>query len=432
MNFALRLKYWDDYFSSIKTSLENCIHVPGILSFDTVACIFSLWRLKKWVFVGSTREPLPVISRMAAKANAQVGIVTESMLLLQDTIQIESLGSYFSIRDHDLNQLCTAIQSSGTMGEPSISFHTFSHHFVNAEAACHNAQFNEKSVWLISLPLFHISGLSIIMRALHMGARVCIASQRTACVLLQESRISHVSLVLTQLQEMLDNLLICRRLQDLTALVLGGGPMPASLWYKANKLDLPLIFSYGSTQMASQISATCLKTKMKNYNSGYILDKRIVSIGVGGELFLDGECLAANLKGPIASGDLGFFGSDKELHIIGRKDNLIISGGEKIQAEEVESALLECFGVLQAFVVAVQDKKYQQRPVAFIQMQNTCELSPKLLRQSLENRLAKYKIPDFFWDLCPHLKQVQGVKVNRNLLQGIAERILTDMSHGSH
>jgi len=423
MNFARRLKHWDEYFQALNKSLADCIYVPGILSFDTLACMMALWKQKKRVFLGSTRDTPQGTVRMIAKAQAQPDVFVDSMILMQDEIQIEGFDSYFSLKNQDLNQLVTAIQSSGTTGEASISIHAFKHHQANAVHASENAKFNQEGVWLISLPLFHVSGLSIIMRALFVQGRICITPFKIEKILLQEPRITHVSLVATQLEEMLSNPLLCSRLKKLTAITLGGGPIPIRLLHKASELALPLIVSYGCTQMASQVSATPIAVSPREDGAGQVLLQRVVHVASDGELWIDGDCLAANLIGPIASGDLGFFDDKKNLHIIGRKDNLIISAGEKIQAEEIETALLENPDVLQVIVVAVQDKKYQQRPAAFVQMRDASMLCVKNLRNFLENRLAKYKIPDFFWAWPSFLVNNPQIKVQRYLLKTLAERM---------
>ncbi|MEX2015207.1 MAG: hypothetical protein WD873_01130, partial [Candidatus Hydrogenedentales bacterium] len=77
------------------------------------------------------------------------------------------------------------------------------------------------------------------------------------------------------------------------------------------------------------------------------------------------------------------------------KDNLIISGGENIQPEEIEAALLAIPGVLRAAVLPVPDPTYGQRPVAFV-MTASGEMDGAALRDELAAHLAKYKLPDRF------------------------------------
>ena len=103
------------------------------------------------------------------------------------------------------------------------------------------------------------------------------------------------------------------------------------------------------------------------------------------------------------------------LVVIGRRDNLFISGGENIYPEEIEFALLALSGVHQAVVVPLSHREYGQRPVAFVDG-NLGQVDG--WRKALAERLPSYKIPDRFlpWPA------VTGLKPNRRELQRLAEQ----------
>ena len=88
---------------------------------------------------------------------------------------------------------------------------------------------------------------------------------------------------------------------------------------------------------------------------------------------------------------------DGRLHVIGRMDRLINSGGEKIDPAEVEAALLHIEGIEEALVVGVPDPEWGQRVVAYY---TGAEVSG--LKEQLRQWLAPYKVPKS-WIRCDAL-----------------------------
>ena len=82
------------------------------------------------------------------------------------------------------------------------------------------------------------------------------------------------------------------------------------------------------------------------------------------------------------------------LKIIGRIDNMFISGGENILPEEIENVLYQSKMVDQAIVVSVEDPEFGKRPVVFIKY--TGSSSEGKIRKYLEKNIIKFKIPDLF------------------------------------
>ncbi len=116
-----------------------------------------------------------------------------------------------------------------------------------------------------------------------------------------------------------------------------------------------------------------------------------------------------------ASKDLGALIGD-ELIVSGRKDRLMISGGENIQAEELESLLLGFTEIKQAYVVAVTDPVFGQRPVAFIDWRNA-EIKQQQLQIYLQDKLSSYKRPVCYFVL----PEQSGFKVSLKELRAIAQ-----------
>jgi O-succinylbenzoic acid--CoA ligase len=325
--------------------------------------------------------------------------------------------------DIPLRRPATIIFTSGSTGTPKAALHTFSNHYHNALGSNANITLRQGNRWLHSLPLYHVGGLSILFRCLLAGATVVFPEQGTQ---IGESiaalGATHVSLVSTQLLRLL------RENADLSALdavLMGGGPVPASLVNEAVARGLPVHTSYGLTEMASQVTTTPSGASAEElHTSGRVLPHREVSISGEGEILVRGETLFAgyvegkkvarplDADGWFHTGDLGDLDEDGYLRVLGRQDNLFVSGGENIQPEEIEEALCRLDGVDEAVVVPVPDPEFGHRPVAFVR---TDGVEPGNFAPELRKVLPGFKIPIAFHPWPEETRQ--GMKPDRNALR---------------
>jgi len=132
------------------------------------------------------------------------------------------------------------------------------------------------------------------------------------------------------------------------------------------------------------------------------LPGRRVSIDEAGEIRVGGPTLFAGYlvegsvrarEDPWPTGDRGRL-EDGVLYVRGRRDRMFISGGENIQPEEIESALLGLSGVDEAVVVAVPHDEFGARPVAFV---GGGALDGAVLDAALREVLPGYKTPDVYY-----------------------------------
>lgn len=330
----------------------------------------------------------------------------------------------------------TVLFTSGSSGQPKAVLHTLQNHDFSAIGANQNMPFGSGDRWLVSLPLYHIGGLSILFRALHGGGAVVFANtnEDLAATLVRQP-ITHLSLVATQLYRLLKNspassaMPTQRVLQEqsispsnpiaekshkpnthflkkLKALLLGGSAIPASLLRLAVAHRLPIFTTYGSTEMTSQITTTAPESPPeKIYTSGKPIPYREVRFAEDGEILVRGATrfkgylMPTGLQKPFdadgwfCTGDTGTFDKDGYLMVKGRKDKMFISGGENIQPEEIEQALCAIDGIVQAVVVPVADAEFGQRPVAFVQMRAGASLNAEQIEQHLAQQIARFKIP---------------------------------------
>jgi O-succinylbenzoic acid--CoA ligase len=129
--------------------------------------------------------------------------------------------------------------------------------------------------------------------------------------------------------------------------------------------------------------------------------------------------LPLDTDGWFHTGDLGAWDENGYLRVLGRQDNLFVSGGENIQPEEIEEVLSALPGVEVAVVVPVDDPEFGQRPVAFIKTEGD---EPGDLTPKLREFLPGFKVPTTFhpW---PENAQ-RGMKLDRNALRERARQLL--------
>jgi len=294
----------------------------------------------------------------------------------------------------------TLLQTSGSSGRARVVWHDLAAHIASAEGSAFRLPLGPGCGWLLQLPLNHVSGFSIPIRCLLSGAAVVFSDSENAT---EDEAVTHLSLVPTQLQRLLDSGAPLDRLQ---AVLVGGGPIPSCLVDRAIRAGVPLHLTYGMTESASQICTTeRLLVTPNPLHAGAPLPGREVRISDAGEIQIRGPILAKKSLGPeglwedladaegwFCTGDLGKFTAEGYLVIFGRRDRLIISGGENIQPEPIESMLLEIPGVRRAVVVGKSDPEFGERPVAFL----AGDFLEAEVRQFLAARLERFAIPQKF------------------------------------
>ncbi|MGF1471078.1 MAG: o-succinylbenzoate--CoA ligase [Rubrobacteraceae bacterium] len=334
-----------------------------------------------------------------------------------------------------LNRPATVIFTSGSSGVPKAVLHTFGNHYYSALGSNANIGLSPGDRWLLSLPLYHVAGLSILFRCLLAGAAAALPEpEGNLANSIADLKATHVSLVATQLRRLLR---VGVEAKGLKAVLLGGGPAPGSLVGEASSRGLPVYTSYGLAEMASQVTTTPPDASGRELRTaGRVLPYREVSISGTGEILVRGETLFAgyvegeevdlplDADGWFHTKDLGELDVEGRLIVRGREDNLFISGGENVQPEEIEAALERLKGVERAVVVPVPDEEFGERPAAFVQV---ADKDPRVDRLSgaLEEELPRYKIPVAFYRW-PEEADDGGMKVDRVFFKDLALRFYSD------
>lgn len=289
------------------------------------------------------------------------------------------------------DNLVSIVFTSGSTGAPKAVAHTNKQHEASAHGLLARFGFKSNDTWLLSLPMYHVSGLAIVWRWLTVGACLKIGGGKDLFTDLQGA--THASLVPTQLKRLIDS----GKRMTLSRVLLGGSHIPLALAQEANRRGIDTWLGYGMTESASTVMA---KQVDEHLGVGFLLPNRLLKVEkqriyVGGKTLASGYFYRGKLT-PIVnndwfdSKDLGEWEGD-QLRILGRVDNLFISGGENIHCEEIETVLVQHAKIINAVVIPVQDKEYGARPVGIIHSERALE--QKDVEQFLSQRLEKFKWP---------------------------------------
>lgn len=325
-------------------------------------------------------------------------------------------------RTWQATRLATLTLTSGSSGLPKAAAHTYDAHLASARGVIQLMSFMPQDSWLLSLPLFHVSGQGIVWRWLTAGGRIVVRTAQSLEHALQGC--THASLVPTQLWRLLAQGTLPTALN---AVLLGGARIPLELTQQAEALGIRCWCGYGLTELASTV---CAKRADGRSGVGLPLSEREICVRQS-EILLRGASLAAGYwrngelsrltddDGWFHTRDSGVF-QQNEWHVIGRLDNQFFSGGEGIQPENIEALLLAHPGVLQACIVPVDDPEFGQRPVAVLELGE--DVTFEHIRAWLTPQLAGFQRPVAYYAL-PETLNSGGIKIARQQVKAWAQAL---------
>ena len=338
----------------------------------------------------------------------------------------------------DPERIATLMQTSGSGGPAKLVPLRWRHHAASVQAITDRLGLTADDRWLLCLPLHHIGGLAILLRAALTGASVTLHERFDAgrvAAELGHRGITHVSLVPTQLRRVVAAL--DRPVADsLRCVLIGGAPAEPALLTRARAMGLPVVPTWGMTEAGSQLvtpsptEVSAIDFSTRPGLVGRPLDGvELRAAGVEGredEL----EARAAQLfegyadgpggpddRGWFATGDRGVIDADGWVRIIGRTRDLIISGGENVDPLALERALREAGLVDEASVLGLPDAEWGERVAAVVVSCRSAEALTRWARAHLEphERPRDWKIVD-------RLPRTDSGKPDRGALIRLLER----------
>jgi O-succinylbenzoic acid--CoA ligase len=323
--------------------------------------------------------------------------------------------------------------TSGTTGDPRAVVLSRAALLASAAASAENLGWQEDDCWLLAMPIARVGGLSILTRCLAARRTVARAPGFDAALLphwIDRHQATLVSLVPPMLERVLDAHPQWRPPEHLRAVLIGGAAASERLLARAAERRLPVVITYGCTETCSQVAATPydLRFEAARCGAGRPLvgaELRIVDghIHVRGPMRMAGYAGEAPLD-PAAwfdTGDLGEIDDHGFLHVLGRADDLIVTGGEKVQPAEVERVLQAYPGLRAAAVFGTPDATWGQIVTAALVAPGNV-LDERDLAAFMAARLAPHKRPRRFC-VVPALPLTAAGKLDRAALPSLAERL---------
>jgi fatty-acyl-CoA synthase len=311
--------------------------------------------------------------------------------------------------------------TSGSTGAPKGVVLSQGALFFNAVNSAHMHDLTSADRVLTTLPMFHVGGLNIqTVPALHAGATVILHPKfdpEAAFDAIERERVTLTVLVPAQLTAMMKlSRWQTADLSSVRVMTTGSTIISEAFVRQVHERGVPLIQVYGATETCP--IAAYLRREDAHRKAGaaglpaLYCDLRIVddggcdvSSGTDGEILVRGpsvmrgywnapEASAAALRdGWYHSGDIGHFDNEGYLHVVARKHDLIISGGENIYPAEIENILMEHPAIVEACVVGCPDERWGEAVVAAVVLEPGVRLSAAEVIAMLNGRVARYKQP---------------------------------------
>lgn len=323
----------------------------------------------------------------------------------------------------DLDAVHSAIYTSGTSGRPKAALLTHGNLLTSAVGSAFQIGVRAEDRWLAPLPLFHVGGLSILVRSAVAGTTAVVHERFDEAAVsraLREEGVTVASLVPAMLQRLLDHDEgLPPYPSSVRAVLIGGASAAPELLARADERGLPVAPTYGLTEAASQVT-TLVPGQARRHpgSSGQPLLGVSIAIEVEGRAAAPDEVGEILVAGPTVSpgylnrspeerpggwlrtGDLGALDAEGRLTVADRRDDLVVSGGENVYPAEVEAALAAHPAVVECAVVGLADERWGQAVAAAIVSASGALPAAAELESFLRERLAGYKLPRRFelWD----------------------------------
>lgn len=316
--------------------------------------------------------------------------------------------------------------TSGTSDTPKCAELTYQNVFYNALASKLRLRITENDSWLLSLPLYHIGGFSIIVRSVICGIPVIIpASLRSEDIMraINDQDPSIMSFVPTMMQRLIEKGAVPNPSHK--TVLLGGGPIPDKLLERCSKAGWNISPTYGATETGSQI-ATLYSDKPNNKNSAgqAVPFTKVQIVGQNGKesgpsqegeiavksvSLMKGYYKQKEITGQVIrngwffTGDYGYLDVNGNLFVKSRRSDLIVSGGENINPLEVEEVLRKHPAIRDVCVFPFTDNEWGEIVAAAVVIQFDAITSQEV-EQFLSGKLASYKLPKkiFFTENLPY------------------------------
>jgi len=343
-----------------------------------------------------------------------------------------SRGERIDILTIDENSIAELFYTSGSTGTPKgvmLSHRTL---YLHALSVAGSFNHDDNAVELHTIPLFHANGWGRPQASTMMGLKQVMVRRfepPSVFRLIQDEKATSMSLVPTMANALLNSpdLGTCD-VSSLKEIHIGGAAASPELIARMERaFHCSVVGGYGLTETCPVLTSARAKGTVQYADEAdrlrhqamagwpipgvevrvvdphmYDVPRDMQAIGevvTRGDHVMDGyfrdpQATAAVMSGAwLHTGDMAVWDEENYIHIVDRKKDIIISGGENISSIEVEKAIFAHPGVLECAVVSAPDPKWGEIPVALVVLKPGESLTQEALLEFLQPRLARFKMP---------------------------------------
>ena len=285
------------------------------------------------------------------------------------------------------------LKTSGSTGEPKPIILTRKQMISSAKLTGKTFGLEVGDNALVCLNVDYIAGIMMLVRGMELELKLSVVEPSGNPLLhLDNYSFDFFAFVPLQLENVLENQENIKILNKAKAIIVGGAAVNDVLGHKILKLYVPVYSTYGMTETVSHIAVKRLNGENKSDNFS-ILEG--VKIGIDERNCLNIIAEASN-NDLIQTNDIVEIINEKEFKLIGRFDNIINSGGVKIQLEKVEKLIeneIEILNPKRYFAYGILDEKLGQKLVLFVEGEIPNEQLKNTFLTNIKPFLSKYEMP---------------------------------------
>lgn len=295
------------------------------------------------------------------------------------------------------------LATSGSSGEARIVPLTMANLTAAVEASRARLGTGQDDRWLACLPLTHIGGLSVLLRSFEAGGVAVVGAFGGATpALIERVRPSVASFVPTMVNRLLGS--DPDAIASIGTSLVGGAALSESLDMRARDAGVNLVPTYGMTETSSQVATRSpvdptTHVGLARGSVGQPLDGFTVTIsshteGGPGRIMVDGPAVFSGYlgheprKGPFVTSDVGVIASDGSLTVLGRVDDVIITGGENVSLVSVQDSLASIADVDGVVVVGIDDVEWGTAVCALVEASGL-----RAAQEGAAGVLASHEVP---------------------------------------
>jgi fatty-acyl-CoA synthase len=312
------------------------------------------------------------------------------------------------------------IYTSGTSGEPKGTIQTHGNAFFKSVDSIIDWGMTYKDVILVTAPLFHVAGLNALtLSGLHLGARVVLQNRFEAeetLQIIEEEGVTCFAVVPTALRMMANApSFATRELKSLRFVPVGGEPLDAALQEAYLKKGVEVVNVFGLSETTDgaiyQRSGSNLLNGSVGKPATHVQiklvgpDSQEVGAGEAGEVMVGGPTVSPGYwrnpqktketfaAGWVNTGDLAYRDTEGFYYMVGRGDDMIKSGAEKVSPGEIEKVISSLPAVADVVVIGIPDSKWGQVPKAVVAIKKGMKITEDEVIEAIRRELASYKKP---------------------------------------